>query len=64
MGRVDVLAEPYNANSQTIRLPEPLTNDLIPPNGTRRLFLRVWEERKTFEPGVAVSLGSTGVNVT
>jgi hypothetical protein len=64
VGRVDVLAEPYNADSQTIRLPEPLTNDLIPPNGTPRLFLRVWEESKTFQPKVAVSLGSTGVNIT
>ncbi len=64
VGRVDVLAEPYNADSETIRLPAPLTDDLIPPKGTPRLFLRVWEESKPIPPGTPVSLGSTGVNVT
>ncbi|HWB84010.1 MAG TPA: DUF6519 domain-containing protein [Bryobacteraceae bacterium] len=64
VGRVDVLTDPYNADSQTIRLPAALTADLIPPNGTPRLFLRVWEESKPFQPGTPVSLGTTGVNVT
>ena len=35
VGRVDVLAEPYNADTETIRLPAPLTDDLIHPKARR-----------------------------
>jgi hypothetical protein len=64
VGRVDTLAAAYNADTQSITLPAPLTPEFVPPNGTPRLFVRVWEQSLKFTAGVPVTLGNTGVQVT
>ena len=63
-GRIDTLAEAYNPDTQSIRLPAALTPDFFVPAGTKRLFVRVWEQEVTFTPGTPTTLGSTGVQVT
>ena len=64
IGRVDTLAAAYNADTQTITLPTPLTPEFLPPKGTPRLFVRVWEQSLKFVAGTPVTLGNTGVQVT
>jgi len=69
-GQVFTLAgSPYNADSQTLTLPPGLnaslygdgtSNNPSPP----QVYLRVWQQQLSFTPGVAVPLGSTGVQVT
>lgn len=63
-GRIDTLGEDYNPDSQSIRLPAALTPAFLVPSGTKRLFVRVWQQELTFTPGTPVTLGSTGVTVT
>jgi hypothetical protein len=64
LGRADTLAAAYNADTQTITLPTPLTAEFLPPSGTPRLFVRVWEQKLEFVASTPVTLGNTGVQVT
>jgi hypothetical protein len=63
-GQVFTLDTAYDPDFRTVELPSALPPDFIPPNGTQRLFLRVWEQVLEFTPGSAVTLGNTGVRVT
>ncbi len=67
-GFVASLTAPYDPGTQNISLPTNLPaaygdgnpNHPLPP----RVFLRVWEEEKVITPGTAISLGTTGLQVT
>ena len=63
-GMLQTLTAAYNPDTRRITLPVPLPADYRDAVKTPVLFLRVWEEEKTFTPGTAVDLGTTGVQVT
>jgi hypothetical protein len=63
-GVVDTLTSPYDPDTQTITLPNPLPAEYLDPTQTPRVFLRVWEQTLPFTVGVPVALGSTGLQVT
>jgi hypothetical protein len=63
-GQVVTLADAYNPDTQTIKLPSTIPPQFTPPDGTPRLFLRVWEKELSYVSGTAVTLGNTGLTVT
>lgn len=63
-GLVLTLSDAYNHDAQTLRLPQTIPTAFVPPNGTPRLFLRVWEEELSYTSGVPVKLGNTGLTIT
>lgn len=63
-GIVQILGSAYNPDTRRITLPTALPADYRDATKTPVLFLRVWEEEKTFAAGTAVDLGTTGVQVT
>jgi hypothetical protein len=63
-GLVTTLTAPYNPDTREVSLAAELSTEYSDLKQTPRLFLRVWEEVIDFTPGVAVSLGKTGLQVT
>lgn len=63
-GLVTTLTAPYNPDTREVSLAAGLPIEYLDQNQTPRLFFRVWEEAIPFTPGVAVSLGKTGLQVT
>jgi hypothetical protein len=59
-GPVFTLAEAYNPDTQSLKLPSTFTASA----GTPQLFLRVWEQERQFTAGTPTPLGSTGLQVT
>lgn len=62
-GALFTLTADYNPDTQSVPLPAAIDPSFIPPGGTPRMFVRVWEQQVTFTPGTAVALGSTGLEV-
>ncbi|MEG4318627.1 MULTISPECIES: DUF6519 domain-containing protein [unclassified Microcoleus] len=63
-GLVTTLTAPYNPDTREVSLAAGLSTEYLDQKETPRLFLRVWEEAIPFTPGVAVTLGQTGLQVT
>ena len=63
-GLVTTLTAPYNPDTREVSLSAGLSTEYSDLKQTPRLFLRVWEEAISFTPGVPVSLGKTGLQVT
>lgn len=64
MGVVKTLALAYNPDTQRIALSTALPADYVDTAKTPALFLRVWQQEVTFTPGIPLTLGTTGVQVT
>jgi len=63
-GFVTTLTAAYNPDTRQVRLAAPLPTPYQEKTQNPRLFLRVWEEVLPFTPGVPVTLGQTGLQVT
>lgn len=63
-GLVTTLTAPYNPDTREVSLVAGLPTEYSDLKQTPRLFFRVWEEVIDFTPGVPVSLGKTGLQVT
>ena len=63
-GLVTTLTAPYNPDTREVSLSAGLSIEYSDLKQTPRLFFRVWEEVIDFTPGVPVSLGKTGLQVT
>ncbi len=63
-GLVTTLTAPYNPDTREVSLAAELPKEYSDLKQTPRLFFRVWEEVISFTPGVPVSLGKTGLQVT
>lgn len=63
-GLVTTLTAPYNPDTREVSLTAELPPEYSDTEQTPRLFFRVWEEVIDFTPGVPVSLGKTGLQVT
>ena len=63
-GVVQTLALAYNPDTQQVVLSNALPADYLDPVKTPVMFLRAWQQEITFTPGIPVSLGTTGVQVT
>jgi len=63
-GLMQTLNAAYVPETQTIKLPSALPAAFQTPNGTPRLFVRVWEQELAFTSNNPVTLGSTGITVT
>lgn len=63
-GIVTTLDADYVSDTQTISLTEALPQDYGDSGKVPVVFLRVWQEEKSFTPGTPVPLGTTGLQVT
>ncbi|MEO8597314.1 MAG: DUF6519 domain-containing protein [Candidatus Solibacter sp.] len=63
-GLVMKLGTDYNPDAMTLDLPSAIPTGFVPPDGTPRLFVRVWEDELTYTSGTPVALGNTGLTVT
>lgn len=63
-GLVTTLTAPYNPDTREVSLAAGLPTEYSDLKQTPRLFFRVWEEVIDFTPGVPISLGKTGLQVT
>ncbi len=63
-GIVTTLDSDYVSDTQTISLTDALPQDYGDSSKVPVVFLRVWQEEKSFTPGTPVTLGTTGLQVT
>ena len=64
-GIVTTLDSDYVSDTQTVTLTDALPQEYQDSDKVPVVFLRIWqEEKKSFTPGTAVALGSTGLQVT
>lgn len=63
-GLVTTLAANYDPDTRAVSLATALPADYQDTTQTPRIFLRVWEKTHDFTPGLPVSLGETGLQVT
>ncbi|KMY66928.1 hypothetical protein AAU61_13225 [Desulfocarbo indianensis] len=63
-GLVEILTEPYQADTNTITLPEALPERYLGMSDKAPLFLRLWERQVIFRLNQPVELLGTGLAVT
>lgn len=63
-GVVTTLTANYDPDTRAVSLATALPTAYQTPTQTPSLFLRVWEKIEDFTPGMAVSLGDIGLQVT
>lgn len=63
-GFVTPLAEGYTPDAMTVVLADSFPGTIPTSPDDPPLFLRVWQEELTFQPGKPVTLGDTGLQIT
>lgn len=63
-GQVEILTEPYQADANTVTLPQALPERYLGMGDKAPLFLRLWEQQVTFRLNQPVELLGTGLAVT